>query len=143
MSQHHYYSLLWIVLVFSQNEGWCKDWNSQMIATNPRTRPKHRPTRAEIPQARMRTQMGPSPPKIWSKNPRRSASPRCPTKIATLCRGFERFKKLALASKGRSGSEYVKQLLADTSNYYGYNGFLTEELLNLLPVFEIQARTHF
>ncbi|KAG8996928.1 rRNA (cytosine-C5-)-methyltransferase nop2 [Tulasnella sp. JGI-2019a] len=44
------------------------------------------------------------------------------------------FKKLA--SKGRSRSEYVEQLLVDVSNYYGYNEFLTEKLFNLFPVSE-------
>ncbi|KAJ3822932.1 NOL1/NOP2/sun family RNA met [Lentinula raphanica] len=45
-----------------------------------------------------------------------------------------KFKKLA--EKGRSRSEYISQLLADISSYYGYNDFLAEKLFQLFPVAE-------
>ncbi|KAJ7273612.1 NOL1/NOP2/sun family-domain-containing protein [Mycena haematopus] len=39
-----------------------------------------------------------------------------------------------LAEKGRSRSEYIEQLVADISSYYGYNQFLAEKLFHLFPV---------
>ncbi|KAG8973590.1 rRNA (cytosine-C5-)-methyltransferase nop2 [Tulasnella sp. 425] len=42
----------------------------------------------------------------------------------------------ALATKGRSRSEHVEQLLRDIASYYGYNEFLTEKLFNLFSVAE-------
>ncbi|KDQ60725.1 hypothetical protein JAAARDRAFT_124502 [Jaapia argillacea MUCL 33604] len=41
-----------------------------------------------------------------------------------------------LGAKGRSRSEYLEQLIADISNYYGYNEFLAEKLFMLFPVAE-------
>ncbi|KAF8517132.1 NOL1/NOP2/sun family-domain-containing protein [Gautieria morchelliformis] len=38
--------------------------------------------------------------------------------------------------RGRSRSEYVEQLLADISSYYGYNDFLADKLFQLFPVEE-------
>ncbi|KAG8861143.1 rRNA (cytosine-C5-)-methyltransferase nop2 [Tulasnella sp. 330] len=55
-------------------------------------------------------------------------------RLQDCARVLNDFKKLA--SKGRSRSEYVEQLMVDMSNYYGYNEFLTEKLFNLFPVSE-------
>ncbi|KAG8967923.1 rRNA (cytosine-C5-)-methyltransferase nop2 [Tulasnella sp. 419] len=55
-------------------------------------------------------------------------------RIQDCARVLSDFKKLA--SKGRSRSEYVEQLISDISNYYGYNEFLAEKLFNLFPVSE-------
>ncbi|KAJ7940735.1 NOL1/NOP2/sun family RNA met [Mycena leptocephala] len=43
-----------------------------------------------------------------------------------------KFKRLA--EKGRSRSDYIEQLVADISSYYGYNEFLAEKLFHLFPV---------
>lgn len=60
-------------------------------------------------------------------------------RIQDCVRVLNDFKKLA--SKGRSRSEYVEQLLADMADYYGYNEFLTEKLFSLFPVSEVSLPT--
>lgn len=45
-----------------------------------------------------------------------------------------KFKKLG--AQGRPRAEYVEQLLADITSYYGYNDFLAEKLFHLFPVDE-------
>lgn len=51
------------------------------------------------------------------------------TRILEIVKVLESFKELA--EEGRSRAEYVEQLLADISSYYGYTRFLAEKLFNL------------
>lgn len=39
-----------------------------------------------------------------------------------------------------SRSDYIEQLVADISSYYGYNEFLAEKLFHLFPVPEVNPR---
>lgn len=41
----------------------------------------------------------------------------------------------------RSRAEYVQQLVSDIANYYGYNDFLAEKLVQLFPISEVGNST--
>jgi ribosomal RNA methyltransferase Nop2 len=56
-------------------------------------------------------------------------------RMRTCVRVLNNFARLGA---GRSRSEYTAQLVADIANYYGYNEFLTEKLLQLFPVGEVR-----
>ena len=58
-------------------------------------------------------------------------------RIQDCAKVLDDFKRLA--TKGRSRSEYVEQLLADMASYYGYNDYLTEKLFGLFSVPEVRS----
>jgi 25S rRNA (cytosine2870-C5)-methyltransferase len=49
-------------------------------------------------------------------------------------------RMIMIYSAERSRSEYVEQVLADISSYYGYNDFLADKLFQLFPVEEVLVR---
>ncbi len=55
------------------------------------------------------------------------------TRIQEIIRALNNFK--LLKEDGRSRHEYIDQLTKDICSYYGYNTYLAEKLLALIPLF--------